>query len=232
MYTAYHLPVWDTITTAWEKVSGSKASFWGATLLIILISMAFGLLGALCQYVFSAGEGVIHFISSFINFFLQMGIIYMGIRRAQDLPFSYKDMFYPFRLDLIIKLIGLYILKILIMLPFALVMVITIATGASKGTLVAINTLLALAALYLFVRLTLAAAYLLDRSVGSWQSIVLSFNATRSNFWRLFATFFILGLIYVLGIITLFIGFIWILPLGFILYGLIYKRLSVNAPVA
>lgn len=232
MSTVYHLPVWNTVTTAWEKVSGSKASFWGSMALIILISLAFSLIGAIYQHLFSAGVGVIHFISSFINFFLQMGLIYMGIRRAQDLPIVYKDMFYPFRLDLIIKLIGLYILKILILLPFILVsFIVIVAAGTSKGTMVTINTVVGLAAFYLYVRLSLAAGYLLDKSLGPWQSIVLSFKATGSNFFRLFATYILLGLIYVLGILTLFIGFIWIMPLGLILYGLIYKRLSVNAPV-
>lgn len=226
----YKIPVGDTLGAAWEKVKGSKGSFWAAIIIMILIGIGFGILMAVIK-AGSAGAGsIIQFISSFINFFLQMGVMYMGIKRAQDLPMSYRDLFYPFRSDLIFKLIGLYILKILILLPFFLFFFLSMAV-LDKPVMILFNIIVILGMIYVSVRMIMAAAYILDKTVNPWHSIVLSFKATRSNFWRMMALFIIQGFILLLGVITAGIGFIWILPFGFILYGFMYKRLSVNAPV-
>lgn len=257
MTAHYFLPIGDTLATAWTKVKGSKGSFWAAIAIIVAIGIGLNILGYCVGTLSKGTEAFIQFVNNVLNFFLQMGVIYMGIKKAQDLPITYKNLFYPFRLDLILKLIGLYILKLLVLLPFGLVMVIAAALTATKTTVNAdlsatdqvaasvisssslfssgiatvIYIIVIIGVIFVSLRMILAAAYVLDKNAGPWQAILLSFKATQSNVLRLLGLFIVQGFIFLLGVITAGIGFIWIMPYAFIIYGLAYKRLSVNAPV-
>src|SRR5205085_143591 len=89
----------------------------------------------------------------------------------------------------------------------------------------ALLTIIAFAAFYLLVRLMLSIAFVLEQNVNPWRAIVLSFHATRCNFWRLFGWYIAIWIIMMISIIPLGIGLIWTLPLIYISYGMIYKTL-------
>ena len=57
---------------------------------------------------------------------MQIGLIYIGIRRSLDLPISYDLIFTPFNYHIFWRAIGLYLLKILLLLPFAILLVFAI----------------------------------------------------------------------------------------------------------
>ena len=88
----YLLPVWDLVGYSWKKVSGSKGTFWAFIGICILIMLGFLLVQKLAHPI----SHLIIFIGQIISYLLQMGLIYLGIRRAQDLPISYPMGFRAF----------------------------------------------------------------------------------------------------------------------------------------
>ena len=89
----------------------------------------------------------------------------------------------------------------------------------------------AIGAFYVTISMSLAAAFVLEKESSPWRAIAASFQATRWNFWRLLALYILQSFIILLGIIPFFIGLIWAIPFSFILYGMIYQRLSINTRI-
>jgi uncharacterized membrane protein len=93
----------------------------------------------------------------------------------------------------------------------------------------ALSYLIGLAVIsYLIIKMILAIGFLVDKKIGPWQSIKMSFRATRGNFWGIFGLMIILCLIIMMSIIPLGIGLIWALPYAIITYGVMYKNLLAN----
>lgn len=235
--TTYLIPVWDTIGAAWRKVSGTKGSIWAALIVLVLISVVLFALQALISHIVPALDPVTGIIIQAINFLLQMGILYIGIQRAFDLPITYRLMFRNFQHPLWLKVIGLYILQILIFLIPVLIFFIPLIFKAVAGNEPSmlpfpVSLLLYLigiiAIIYLAVRLSLSMAFVVDKQYGPVQAVKASFQATRSNFWRLVAIMIIQIFIILISAIPLGIGLIWTIPFAYIIYGIVYKNLLLN----
>lgn len=235
--TQFLLPVWDTISIAWSKVKGSKKSIWAAFLIIFLVALGLGLIQGLFKHFFPTASVPIGLLIQLINYLLQMGLIYLGIQRAFDLPLSYRMMFRSFEFDIAIRIIGLYILQILVFLPAMLIIFAASflyayakeTAGFFSMTIAALLMIVAIVIIIvLAVRLMLSMAFVLDKKANPWEAIKFSFHATRSNFWRLVGIGFLQGIILVISAIPLGIGLIWTIPLVTICYGQIYKTLLVN----
>lgn len=232
MEQAYLIPVGDTISTAWEKVKGSKGSVWAALGIFFLIMIGFGILQAITKPT-PILMNAIMVIGQVIQYLLQMGLIYIGIKRAFELPVSYQLMFRTFESDVTLRIIGLYLLEMLIFIPFGIIGVIGYLIGISSipfgGLICFLLIILAvLGTIYVSIRISLSAALVLDRKLNPWSAIKKSFEATRSNFWRLIGILIIQVLILILSIIPLGVGLIWSLPFILVCYGVIYKNLSIN----
>ncbi len=252
--TTVKLPIWDSIIQAWHKVHGAKQTVWGALLLIIAIMVGFAILSGIANAIYIPLGSVISFISQIFFYLLIAGMIYIGLQRAQDTPISYKMVFRAVEWRLGAKLILLYILKCLIMLPFVLILLFTVfisaflhvmtmgfshasetvnaatvSAGFSSPLSILAFIIVGCAFIYTFTRIMLAVPFLLMQNTGAWEAIVLSFRATRCNFWRIVGWYISLWLIMVISIIPVGIGLIWTLPLVYIAYGMVYKTLSANA---
>lgn len=229
--------VFDTIQQSWAMVKGTKASFWGAIAILILIGIAFGIVGALTQNVplFNDGIGLLH---SVVQYLLQAGIVYIAIKHVNGEAVTFNLMFRALDFDVMIRLIGLYLLQLIIFLPL-----FTIAFAA--GMMVVDNTnqvvvfisgiigfIVAIISIYILVRISLAQLFVLDRCDGPWQAIKYSFAATRGNFWRIFAIRFLLTLILVVSALPFGLGLIWTVPLALICVALMYKILLPNVTAA
>ena len=75
-------------------------------------------------------------------------------------------------------------------------------------------------------------AFVLDKKANPWQALKLSFRATRSNYWPLLGLVMVEFGIVIASALSLGIGLIWTAPLLLILYGMVYKKLSLNIPKA
>ncbi len=228
--TVTSLPVWETMTAAWAKVSGTKSSMWGAILVTLLIGLGFAFLQSFLSHIKPVSL-LLSMIAQIILLILQAGLIYIGIRRAFDLPFSYDLVFRGFDLNIALRIIGAYILQsIILMLPLILIFIFGFIAGYTQmhwiGMLGSIIGGIIIA--YLIVRLLLVIPFVIDKVVGPWQAIVLSFRATRHHFWSLLAIVILTWIFLLICAIPFGIGLIWGLPFAFILTGMIYKILSTN----
>ncbi len=226
------LPVWDTMKAAWARVSGSKGAFWGSLLIFFVIMAGFGTLQALSKdnQVVSV---LLSLISNTLAYLMQFGLLYMGILRAKDLPIDYKMMFKAFDLQLVLYLIGLYVLQLVIFLAPAAVGVVGVIlylTGSMAG--MSIGVLLIIAAIFSFallgIRMSLSMGFIMDMNMAPLASIKSSFAATKGNFWNILVLFILEWLFMMVSMIPLGIGLIWSLPFVFICYGLMYKVLRGN----
>lgn len=240
MENLYKLPVLETISTSWAKVKGTKGSIWAVYLIMIAISFCAWIIGY--QFIKPLSPTTNSFLQSIIriiNFLLEMGLFYIGIQRAFDLPVYYEQAFRCLRPRLAIRIIALYILQIIIFIPLVFLVifpsiiffsVIQFTSHALWLNLlgffcVAIGFM---AIIFFIIRLSMALAFVLDKGVGPFRALSLSFRATRGNFWNLVGIFILQMIIFTLGLIPLGIGLIWTIPFGLILYGMVYKRLLVN----
>lgn len=229
----YLLPIWDTITHAWHKVHGSKKTMWGAIVVILLIGMGLGIIAAIVEYFIPIIGPVVQVIISIVNFLLILGLMYIGIRRASDLPISYKMIFHAFNSPITLNAIGLYILQGLIfIIPILMMFSATLLYASTMPFATTLSILLYLvgliATIYLAFRLYVAMAFVLDQNAGPIDAIKHSFKVTRGNVLRLFGLVIIEIIIFFISALPLLIGVIWTLPFIYILYGLTYKRLMVN----
>jgi hypothetical protein len=229
----YELPVWDTITTAWDKAYGAKKTFWASIAVLFVIVFTIGV----AQGLTDSGADEKNFISIIIGtignivaYFLQLGLIYMGINRAIDRPIHYKMLFRTFNLPLALNIVGLYTLQVLLFL--APVVIAALGVFLISGPSTVLGVLLCVVAFIAFailmVRLSLCMAYILDANSTPLTSIKQSIRATTGNFWNLVAVFLIQFLIILVSIIPFGLGLIWTLPFGFICYGTVYQRLRTN----
>ena len=226
------LPVTDTLNAGWARTAGSKASFWGAIGILAAIMFGIGVLEGMTSKWWGI-SGLFQIIGNILGYFMQLGLIYIGITRAKDLPINFKMMFFTFDLQLALRLIGLYILQTLIFL-------VPIAVGAAgiflfmMGNMLAtiIGVLLIIASIVvtvlLAIRLSLSMAFVLDAAAAPVAAIKKSIAATDGNFWNLAGLYLLQILILIASAIPLGIGLIWTIPFSLITYGLVFKTLRNN----
>lgn len=232
--TNYSLPVFETLQISWSKVHGSKSTIWGALLLMMVILMGLGICNFIIMAVAKPIQPVVNVFMQILGLLFGMGLLYMGIKRAQDLPISYNQIFRAFDNWLWVSIIAIYILQVLIMIIPAMCIMAGIFLYALIHTPTALIMTIILgiigvfATIYLAVRMMLSMAFVMDKETGPWESIKLSFRATQSNFWKLIGIFLLQMLIIFISALPLFIGLIWTIPFKYINYGMIYKNLSLN----
>lgn len=227
------LPVWETITASWEKVSGVKGSFWAGLGILFAVMFVIGFMQSLTEQIVILSF-IFGVVGNVFGYFCQLGLAYMGICRAQEKPITYTLMFSTFNLQIGLMLAGLYVLQVLIFL-------IPIIIGALGGVLIGTGNMLgmisgvllciaaAISIVVLGVRLSLSMAFVLDAGAAPVAALKSSLNATTGNFWRLAGVFLLQIIIILVSALPLGIGLIWSLPFGFICYGVIYQRLRNNA---
>lgn len=187
-------------------------------------------------------NGILGIIVTLVNSLLRIGVLLIGIERAKDQPISYKLMFQSLRFCTALRLLGYVIIQLFIIIGLFLPAVFL---SASKSLLFAnlnlpnfnaITTVLIYVitlslGIFLSFRLSLSCAFILEKKVGLFSALKLSFRATRSNVLRLWFLYFILMLIIIISVIPFGIGLIWTLPLHAIIYGTVYKKLTANEQV-
>lgn len=231
--SAYLLPISDTMSVAWNKVKGAKATIWGAFALIFVIMFCLGFMDGLIKAFVPAIEPVTNIIVQVIGFLLNMGLMFIGIQRAKDAPITYTQIFRAFEGRIAIRVIALYVLEVILcILPICVIIGGAILTNFSQHSIAyLISGILIIAIgvaslIYIAIRIFFAMAFILDQVSNPWESIKQTLIITRSNFWRLIWIFILQTFIILVSAIPLGIGLIWTLPFAIILYGVMYQKLS------
>lgn len=203
----YDFEIKEVIAEAWQKTNGAKGSIWGATLIVYLLGaiigaiLAFitGLLGA------SAESQVVIILSQWLVTILMypflVGVMMLGIRRSVNLPISAALAFSYFS----------YTLPIL---GAAAIMLIFILIGF---------ILLIIPGIYLSLAYLLAMPLIVEKQLGPWQALEASRKAMTHHWFKLFFTWLLMGIIYLVSIIPLGIGLIWTIPMMVNLNGILYR---------
>jgi hypothetical protein len=236
------LPIFATIKASWEKVSGAKKPLWGVLLCMFVAHLLATGLHKLT--ITSNAEpisiGVLLIALTLILLCIHCGLIYMGVRRAMDLPIQFNMVKELINVSIIFRMIGLGILSFAILLPAAFFIILPNcislpnAFGAPENTISVMQLISAVCfvigvvlAVYLGCRMILAPAFVIVGSSGPWDAIKSSYKATKSSVWQILCFTIVNLTILIVSAIPLGIGLIWSLPYNIIAYGMIYKQLVV-----
>lgn len=231
MSPQYQLPINDTLKTAWQLTNGAKGTIWAALGVLFLCWIGIYLLETILVIFPPALLFIIAMIAQMLLFLMQTGLFYLGIHRAFSLPIRYSVIFDTLNAGIAWKIIGLFLLQMIILfLPvvlmvaiFYLLTTLHLFTPMSSTIVYALGVIFSI---YLFVKIFLGTAYVLDKKVNPWQAIKLSFVATKGNILPLIVIYLMQMIIFIISAIPLGIGLIWTIPFMIILYGVIYRRLT------
>lgn len=233
------LDVMEAIKEAWAKQSGAKATFWAVLIIVIILRIAVkGLDEVVDQNIVSnsalellIGLGVLAI--TILDMVLNWGLIYLGIKRALSQPIEFGDIKHVFRWIIFFKMLGLFILQFLILLPSIVLLLAPLYIPSlmdpdSALTLITTTLLAVLGGilfLFLMLRMTLAAGLVLFGEKGPWMAIRISFRTTKGNVFALLGLTILNFFIILVSMIPLGIGLIWSIPYALINYGVVYKKL-------
>lgn len=236
------LPVGETLGRAWDKVRGAKKPFWAAIGLTLLIGFGIGFLSGLLSHVSDMLSLLCNLAGQLVNTLLQMGLLYMGIQRAKDLPINFRQVFRAFDLPIAARVIGVYLIQFLIFLPITFVFIVLpmiflggdiamiLSSGASLASFLLVSWYLigVLACIYLTLRMFISMGFVLETGMNSWQAVKQSFAATRHHELSLLAIVLFQILAIIIGALPVLLGLIWTLPFALIIFGMVYKNLTIN----
>ena len=184
----------DVLKTAKDKQVGFKASYFMAFVAYMAISVVIELTR---EWVFGSSDDgsvtavVAEAVIALLMMPLGVGLGLLGIRRASggDTPLS--TLWEP------------YTMAIPLLIMFILMGVMIV------GGLV----LLILPGIYLAIAYSFAPYLIIEKGLGVWESLETSRKAITQYWWRYFGLMLASVLLIIAGIIPLFIGLIWVLPL-------------------
>ncbi|MBL4761890.1 MAG: hypothetical protein JKY93_04225 [Gammaproteobacteria bacterium] len=208
----YDFEIMAVIKEAWDKTSGMKAPFWGAALIIglglmVLMSLLSGILGiAVLSGNAVGGMGlslVIQIIITALLYPFMAGIIMLGVRRSVDLPITYTQAFGYFG-----KTIPLVIAATLITIGTMLGFMLLIIPG-----------------IYLSIAWLLTIPLIVEKDMGSWSAMEASRKAVTKHWFKVFFTYFLMVIIYLISVIPFGLGLIWTLPMMMNVGGILYRTM-------
>lgn len=239
---AFLLPVEETISASWGRVSGAKGSIWAAIGITFAIVFAIGFITGFIGSLSNILGAIFNLVGQIISTLLQLGLLYLGIQRAKNAPINFRQVFRGFEKPIALRVIGVYVIQFLIFLPLVIIFMLVpilifgedlgevFTSGLTPQNIMLVSwcVLGGLIGLFITLRLILSMGFVLDMGADPWPAIKMSYEATRGNFFRLLAIFLFQIVVFILGAIPLGIGLIWVLPLVVIVYGMVYKNLLVN----
>lgn len=131
---------------------------------------------------------------------LGVGLGLLGIRRASGHETPVRTLWKP------------YTMAIPLLIMFILMGVLIV------GGLV----LLILPGIYLAIAYSFAPYLIIEKGMGVWESLETSRKAITQYWWRYFGLMLVSALLIIAGIIPLFIGLIWVLPIVTIAAGEVF----------
>lgn len=198
-----------SLKEAWQQTKGVKGQIWLAIFVNVLIlgaidGMISGLAWLLPEGSLDAAVTIIGQIGSgIVSTILTAGLIYMGVKRLKGEDIHWRDLFSGFAVAG--KLTITWLLSLILMFIGYL--------------------LLVLPGIYLTVGYGLALPLVVDKKMSPWQALETSRKAIHKVWWRFFALMLLLTLITVIAAIPLGIGLIWVVPMGVVLIGVVYKTI-------
>ena len=206
----YDFEILAVIKEAWEKTYGMKGPFWGAATIIglglmVFMSVLSGILGiAVLSGNAVGGMGlslVLQLTITALLYPFMAGIIMLGIRRSVDLPITYTQAF-----GYLGKTVPLVIAAMLITI------------GSMFGFMLFI-----LPGIYLSIAWFLTIPLIVEKDLGSWEAMETSRKAITQHWFKIFFTYVLMVIIYIISAIPFGLGLIWTLPMMINVGGILYR---------
>ncbi len=213
----YAFSIKGTLREAWEKIKGAKGAIWAGTACMYLVILIIAVGGAyllpsqsseitdLSELDFAgmASSAVLQMVVDVTFALFIAGLLFIGIRKVAGDPVSWKMTFKGFSCTG--KIIVAVILQTLLI---------------SIGFL-----LLILPGIYLAVGYSLTMPLIVDKGLSPWQALETSRKAIHKVWWKVAGLLIVMGLLFVVALIPLGIGLIWVWPMFIVLGGVVYRHL-------
>jgi uncharacterized membrane protein len=205
----YDFNIGDVISEAWNKTSGLKGPFWGAS--IIIMAIVFAVVIALSVTMVAMGGQqnqpgvlariIIQLVITAVMYPLMAGILMMGVRRSVNLPISFNLAFSYFG----------YTVPVVVA---AILVTIMTAIGFA---------LLVIPGIYLSWAYMLTVPLIVEKKLGPWQAMEASRRAITHHWFKVFFLFILMFLILGVSMIPLGLGLIWTYPMMVNIVGILYR---------
>lgn len=233
---ATHFSVFETIKSAWRQVKGSKLVFFCISLLVSLSVGAQIVIPDSFPTHFSAHIaiscvlGFLFFLAYAAQYLLLWELLYVGVQRAAGQSIHLDMLRQVFTFKMFFRLIGTMLLMGLLFLPVLLLLFVGICLQDMDSILALISAIMCYIfasglVVFLAVKLFFAQTIAVTEKASPWQAIRKSFQATKSNFWKLLGLSLINMYIIFFAMLPLGIGLIWAIPYSYINNGVVYRRL-------
>ncbi len=209
----YELSFSETLKSAWSGTEGVKLTFIGSLfvyLVILMIATAVFsmILGVNLQEQEASSGSIIaqvgvDLLTMPIAMPMMVALMMMGIRHVNNRPVQISNLF-----DYYVVVWPLVFLSIAIYL-----------------CVVAGFLLLVLPGIYLSVAYAFAYPLMVDKKMGIWEAMETSRKAVTAHWFTVFGILLGVSLITLISAIPLGIGLIWTLPMGYIVYGILYTTI-------
>ncbi len=236
----YQFTIGGLIAESWQRVKGTKKTFWGAILLCLAIYIALSLLETLAIYLYAQyvnpNDTKIPFIitrvlDALITLPLSFGIILLAVYRSVNLPIKVKQIFEPYRFywKILAAMIILYAGAALIIAGTIYLWVflpshmINMTQGWPHYYPILIGTLGSLIAFYFIYSLINAPMLIIEKQLGVFRSLKASFFAFNQHGLKIIAAVFCMIVICFISMITFGIGLIWTFPMLYNFMGILYR---------
>ncbi len=206
----YDFDIIEIIKEGFRHIDGVKGTFiaaFGAYLVVAVV------LQILLAIVFPTGtpevpnllnQQIVTILSYPVLMPLMVGIIMMAINYSRGENIEFKSIFNYYHLMGKLALAGI------------LIYVMTIIGFV----------LLVLPGIYLSIAYVFTLPLIADKGMDVWEAMEFSRKTVTKHWFKVFGLLFLLGLIFLAGVMTFGIGLIWAVPLLFLtLYGLLYRSI-------
>ena len=197
---------------AWDRANGAKGSIWAASAIMYLVILVFFAGTAAVVNMFAASENLLfseigsfalQSLTDIISMIFTAGLMYMGVKRAAGKKINWKMGLEGFSCAGRI-IIATILQTIMVMIGFLL---------------------LILPGIYLTIGYSMTLPLIIDKGLSPWQAMETSRKAVHKVWWKIFGLYIAAILIFLVAMIPLFLGLIWVWPMLFVLAGVVYRYL-------
>jgi uncharacterized membrane protein len=203
MSTSTDWSIGEVLKTANEKQVGFKGNYFIALIIYGAISFAITMVQeATVGTTGDVAASLVEIIVTLILFPLGVGLGLLGIRRAAGKETPVSTLWEPY--SQAIPLIVMFIL-----------MAVLIVAGF---------LLLVLPGIYLSIAYSFAPYLIVEKNMGVWEALETSRKAITAYWWRYFGLMLVALLLVIIGLIPVFIGLIWVVPIIAIATGEVFAK--------
>lgn len=168
------------------------------------------------------GTSIYSVIGWLILSLVTLGVIKALLNLVDTGKGNFADGLIPFKQP---KILVNYILAMILL--FILISIITVIIGIIIFITFGLGFVLVIPlAIFLNVRLSLFTYFIVDKGVNPIEAFMLSWNATKGNFWNLLGFYFLCVGIIISGVLLLLVGLLAAIPVVMIATIYVYRKLA------